>query len=150
MIVLDEENPIIEISVQAAIQFAQRDAVRVNNEDFQIAKLTDTDDTFLIPFRLWDKSFQGDRLDMDLHFPGNLHNGSVQRVQVNIVANEVNVNRQARTSEQCQRTPPTRINCESGGRRAPRFCRMVMISALSTNYPFRNSSPLRQTCSACW
>ena len=43
---------------------------------------------------------------MDLHFPGNLHNGSVQRVQVNIVANEVNVNRQARTSEQCQRTSP--------------------------------------------
>ena len=51
IIVLDEEDQIIEIGIQAAIQFAQGDAVRVSNEDFQISELTDTDDMFLIPFR---------------------------------------------------------------------------------------------------
>jgi len=42
--------------VKTAIQFTERDAVRVSNEDFQIAKLTDTDDAFLIPFRQWDSN----------------------------------------------------------------------------------------------
>lgn len=51
IIVLYEEDQIIEIGIQSAIQFAQGDTVRISNEDFQISELTDTDDTFLIPFR---------------------------------------------------------------------------------------------------
>ena len=39
---------------------------------------------------------------------------------------------------------------EPDGTRVPMFCRMEMISELSMNYPFWNSSPWRQTCSACW
>jgi hypothetical protein len=51
VIVLYEEYQVIEVGVQAAIQFAQGDAVGVSNEHFQISELTNTDDTFLIPFR---------------------------------------------------------------------------------------------------
>ncbi len=50
-IVLNKKNNIIEISVEAAIQFAQRNAVRIGNIDFQIPKLTDADTAFVAVFR---------------------------------------------------------------------------------------------------
>lgn len=103
MVILNKEYKIVKIGIQAAIQFTQGNAVRVGNEDFQISKLPDTDDALLVSFWEWDKSFQRNRLNMDLQLPRNLHDGFVQRVWVNIVADKVNVNRQARTTEQSQR-----------------------------------------------
>jgi len=99
VMVLDEEKQIIEISIQAAIQFAQGDTIWVGNEDLHIPKLTNADDALLIPSGQGNKSFQWDRLNMDLHFPRDLHNAFVQRVWMNIVTDEVNVNRQAWTAK---------------------------------------------------
>jgi hypothetical protein len=43
MVILNEENNIIEVGIEAAIQFTEGNAVRVGNEDFQIAKLPNAD-----------------------------------------------------------------------------------------------------------
>ncbi len=56
-IVLNKKNNIIEISIKAAIQFAQRNAVRIGNVDFQIPKLTNADTAFVAAFRQGNETF---------------------------------------------------------------------------------------------
>jgi hypothetical protein len=61
--------------------------------------LPNADDAFFAPLGQRDKAVEGNRLDVDLQFACNLHNGFVQGVWMNIVADEININGQARTAE---------------------------------------------------
>ena len=118
MVRLNKENKILVVGNCAAVQFAESNAVRVGNVDLQISELTDADDAFFVPFWQRDESFKRDWFDMDFQFSRNLHDGFMQRVWVNIVADEVNINRQARAAEQSQRASANQD--QSRGRRAAR------------------------------
>jgi len=100
-VVSNEKNDILEVGIEAAIQFAQRNAVRIGNVDVQVPKLTNADIAFGAPLWQRDKTFERDRLDMDFQFPGNLHDGLVKFVWMYVVADKVNIYGQARTSQQC-------------------------------------------------
>ena len=49
---VNEKNDIVEVGVETAIQFAEGDAVRISNIDFQVPKLTDADTAFRAPLSL--------------------------------------------------------------------------------------------------
>jgi hypothetical protein len=113
-IVLNEKDNVVEVSVEAAIQFAERNAVRIGNIDFQVPKLTDADTSFCAPLWQWDKTFDGDWLDIHLQFLRHLHEDCVKFAGMDIVTHKVNVNRQVRTSQQRQRTSTDQN--QAGGR----------------------------------
>jgi len=50
VVVLNEKNNVIEIGVQAAIQLAEGNAVGIGDEDFQVAKLANTETAFRVAF----------------------------------------------------------------------------------------------------
>ena len=49
-VVVNEKKDILKISIHAAIQFAEGDAVWIGNVDFQVPKLTDADAAFRASF----------------------------------------------------------------------------------------------------
>ncbi len=102
MVVVNEENDIVEVSIEAAIQFAERDAVRIGNVNIQAPELTDADTALVASFWQRNKALNRDRLNMDFQFPGNLYDGSMQFVRMHIIADEVNIYGWARTSKQSQ------------------------------------------------
>ena len=104
IVVPDQKNDVIQVGIQAAIQFAERNAVRIGHIDFQVPKLTDTQAAFRAPSRQRNKTFQWHQFDMDFEFAGDLQDGLVQWFRLEIVADKVNINRQARTAQQRQRT----------------------------------------------
>lgn len=114
-VVLNEKNDVVEVGIEAAIQFAERDAVWIGNVDFQIPKLTDANVSFRVALWQRDKTLDWDWLNVDFQFPGNLHDGSMQFVRMHIVADKVNIYCQARTSQQRQ-CASTDQN-QAGGRR---------------------------------
>jgi len=77
VIVLNEKYDIVEVGVEAAVQLAERNAVWVGNEDLQVSKLTNADFAPLASSWQWNKPFDGNRLNVDFQFPGNLHDGLV-------------------------------------------------------------------------
>lgn len=94
----NKKYDIIQVSIESPVQFAEGNAVGVGDEDFQVPKLTDANRSFLTTFRQRDKTLQRYRFDMNSQFLANLHDGSMQVARIHIIAEEVNVNRRARTS----------------------------------------------------
>ncbi len=62
-IVLNKEDNVGEVGVKTAIQFTERDAVRIGNVDFQIPELTDADIAPVASFRQGNETIQGNRFD---------------------------------------------------------------------------------------
>src|SRR5574341_546943 len=73
--VLNEKYNIVNIRVEAAIQLAERNAVWVGDEDFQIPKSPDADISFAAPRRNGNKSLHRYRIHRNLQFLGDLDNG---------------------------------------------------------------------------
>ena len=102
VVVLNQKNDVFEICFNAAVQFTQGNAVWIGNVDFQISILTNADTAVCAPVRQGDKTLKGDWFHVDFQFPGNLHNGSVQFAWMHIIADKVNIDCQAWTSQQGQ------------------------------------------------
>ncbi len=101
--ILDKKDNIGKVGIQSTIQFAEGHAVGIGNIDFQIPESTDADITLIASLWQGDETIQRNWFDMDFQFPGDLHDGLMQFAWVHIVAKKININRQARTSKQCQR-----------------------------------------------
>lgn len=99
-IVPNQKYNVFKVGIKTAIQFAERNAVRIGNVDFQISKLADADTAFLAPLWQRDKPLYGNWFNVDFHFFGNLHNGLMQFVWVDVVADKVNINGRAQAPQQ--------------------------------------------------
>ena len=101
----NQKNDVFEICFNAAIQFAQGNAVWIRNVDFQVSKLTNADAAFCASVWQGDKTLERDWLYVDFQFSGNLHNESVQFARMHIITDKVNINCQAGISLQGQCAP---------------------------------------------
>ena len=68
----NEKKEIIEVGIEAAVQFAKGNAVRISHKKFQIAELTNIDITLFASFWKRDKAFERHGFNMDLLLSGNL------------------------------------------------------------------------------
>lgn len=99
LVVLYQENDIIQITVAASIQLAERDAVRIENEDINVSKLTDMNTALLVAFRQRHESLDGNWFCIQSHLVCNFFDDKLKVVFLQVVAYIINVERFSRTSE---------------------------------------------------
>src|SRR5688572_23734112 len=90
-VVSNEKDDILDVSIEATVQFAEGDAVWIGNINFEVPKLSDVDSALVASRWQRDKALDRDGFNMYLQFPGNLHDGSMQFVWMHIVADKVDI-----------------------------------------------------------
>lgn len=117
--VLNKKNDIVEIGIETAIQFAECNAVRIGNVDFQVPKQPDADIALIASCRQRDEAFD--------------RTGSTRMLSSRAICMMVRCNSFGFTSSPTKSTsmvrrglpsrasalPPTRSKRDAGGTRSP-------------------------------